>query len=233
MTKPFDATAGNHSELDRLYGVYPALVTDINDPDSQGRVKITLPSMPDGKGSRYEAWARLTTLMAGNNRGTWFIPDVRDEVVVVFEAGDPARPYVIGALWNGQDQPPESMDGAGRNFKKTIRSRNGVKITLNDQDGQESFKVETPGGQKLTLLDGPGRIQLEDDNGNKIELKPGEIRVSSSSKITVHAESVNVSAGSVKIDTGMAEFSGTVKCQTLITKSVVSESYTHGAGNVM
>ena len=94
-----------------FYGVYTALVTDIVDPDGQGRVRVKLPWSPDSEGSAYEAWARLATMMAGNDRGSWFIPDVEDEVLVAFEAGDPRRPYVVGALWNGQDAPPESMDG--------------------------------------------------------------------------------------------------------------------------
>ncbi|HYV24494.1 MAG TPA: phage baseplate assembly protein V, partial [Pyrinomonadaceae bacterium] len=83
----------------RWYGAFPALVTDIKDPDGQGRVKISLPWSADTAGAKYEYWARLATLMGGNNRGSWFIPDVNDEVLVVFEGGDPRRPYVIGALW--------------------------------------------------------------------------------------------------------------------------------------
>ena len=62
----------------RWYGVFPALVTDIKDPDGQGRVKISLPWSPDAQGAACELWARLATLMGGNNRGSWFIPDVND-----------------------------------------------------------------------------------------------------------------------------------------------------------
>ena len=136
----------------RWYGVFPATVTDIKDPDGGGRVKIALPWSPDTGSERYEAWARIATLMGGNNRGSWFVPDVDDEVLVSFEAGDVRRPFVLGGLWNGKDTPPESMDGSGNNYKKVLCSRNGVKVTLDDQDGQESFICETPGGQKITLL---------------------------------------------------------------------------------
>src|SRR6186713_3239271 len=80
----------------RWFGVYPALVSDIKDPDSQGRVKVTLPWSPDSGSAKYEAWARLATMMGGSNRGSWFVPDVNDEVLVAFEAGDPTRPYVVG-----------------------------------------------------------------------------------------------------------------------------------------
>src|SRR5262245_48233297 len=153
------------------YGVYPALVSDIKDPDNQGRVKIMLPWAPDTGSSRYEAWARLATLMGGNNRGSWFIPDVNDEVLVSFEGGDARRPYVIGGLWNGSDAAPESMDGAGKNAKKVLRSRNGVKISLDDTDGQEQLTLETPGGQKITLKDGAASIEVQDSNGNSLKME--------------------------------------------------------------
>ena len=115
--------------------------------------------------------------MGGNNRGSWFIPDVDDEVLVAFEAGDPRRPYVVGGLWNGSDAPPESMDGAGKNYQKVLRSRNGVKITLDDRTGQEKLILETPGGQKLTLKDGPGTVEIVDSNGNSIKMEPSGITV--------------------------------------------------------
>ena len=214
------------------YGVFPALVVDIKDPDGQGRVKITLPWSPDTGGARYEVWARLATLMAGNRRGSWFVPDVNDEVLVAFESGDPRRPYVIGMLWNGRDAPPDSMDGAGNNYRKVLRSRNGVKITLDDQDGQESFIVETPGMQKITLKDGPGSIAIEDSNGNSIKLETAGVTVTASAKVTINATTVEVSAGMVTVNAGMSQFSGTVQCQTLISSSVISASYTPGAGNI-
>lgn len=215
-----------------FYGTYTALVIDIVDPDNQGRVKIKLPWSPDSNGAGYEVWARLATLMAGDNRGSWFIPDVDDEVLVVFEAGDPRRPYVIGGLWNGQDAPPESMDSGGENNVKTVRSRNGVKISLDDSDGQESLLLETPGGQKVTLKDGPGGIELVDSNGNSIKLEPDGVTVASSAKVTVNASTVEVSAGMVTVNAGMSKFSGVVQADTVITNAVVSASYTPGAGNI-
>src|SRR5581483_8984482 len=142
-------------------------------------------------------WARLATLMGGNNRGTWFIPDVNDEVLVLFEGGDPRRPYVVGALWNGSDTPPESMDGAGNNYRKVLRSRNGVKITLDDTDGQEQCIVETPGGQKVTLTDGPGVVEIVDSNGNSVKLETSGITVNAAAKVTISASTVEVSAGMV------------------------------------
>lgn len=216
----------------RWYGVFPALVTDIRDPQGQGRVKVVLPWSADTGSDRYEVWARLSTMMAGNNRGAWFIPDVNDEVLVAFENGDPRIPFVIGALWNGQDAPPESMDGAGNNYTKVIRSRNGVKITLNDQDGQEQFVVETPGGQKITLKDGPGSVEVQDSNGNSIKLESAGVTVTASAKVTINASTVEVSAGMVTVNAGMSRFSGVVQADTVISNNVISATYTPGAGNI-
>jgi len=216
----------------RWYGVFPATVTDIKDPDGGGRVKIALPWSPDTGSERYEVWARIATLMGGNNRGSWFVPDVDDEVLVSFEAGDVRRPFVLGGLWNGKDTPPESMDGSGNNYKKVLCSRNGVKVTLDDQDGQESFICETPGGQKITLKDGAGSVEIVDSNGNSVKLESSGITINASAKVTVQASTVAVSAGMVTVDAGMSKFSGVVQCDTLITNSVISSSYTPGAGNI-
>jgi uncharacterized protein involved in type VI secretion and phage assembly len=157
----------------RYYGVYPAVVADNQDPDSQGRVKVRLPWSPDasaGPGA-YEAWARLATAMAGAARGTWFVPETGDEVLVSFQGGDPRWPYVIGALWNGKDDPPESMDAA--NNLRSIVSRAGIRITLDDTDGAVTLTLQTPGGQRVSMADAGSQITIEDSSGNSCELAAG------------------------------------------------------------
>ena len=171
-------------------------------------------------------------MMAGNDRGSWFIPDVNDEVLVAFEAGDTRRPYMVGALWNGQDAPPESMDSSGNNNIKKLRSRNGVQITLDDSDGQEKLILETPGGQRITLEDGPGKVEVVDSNGNSVTMEAAGITVTASAKVTINAATVEVSAGMVTVNAGMSKFSGVVQADTVITNSVISASYTPGAGNI-
>jgi uncharacterized protein involved in type VI secretion and phage assembly len=214
------------------YGVYPALVTDISDPDGQGRVKVKLPWSADSGSEQYEAWARIATLMGGSDRGSWFIPDKEDEVLVAFEGGDPKRPYVLGGLWNGSDQPPESMDSSGNNYTKVLKSRNGVKITLDDQDGQEKLTLETPGGQKVKLSDGPGVVEIADSNGNSIKLEASGITITASAKVTISGSLLDVSVGTVNVSAGTSNFSGVVHADTVIASSVVGSSYTAGAGNI-
>lgn len=214
----------------RFYGIYTAIVTDVQDPDGQGRVRIRLPWSPDTRGEDYELWARLATLMAGGDRGTWFIPDVDDEVLIGFEAGDVRRPCVLGSLWNGQDSPPESMDSA--NNLKTIKSRTGVTIRLDDTNGSVSLLLETPGGQSIELRDSGNEIELTDANGNTVKLESSGVTVNSSGKVSVQASTVEISAGSVTVNAGMSKFSGVVQADTVIANAVVGTSYTPGAGNI-
>jgi len=220
------------AETDRYYGVYSAYVVDIKDPDGQGRVKVGLPWLSAQGGAEPHVWARIATLMAGNGRGSWFIPEPDDEVLVCFEAGELGRPYVIGGLWNGVDRPPVVMDIDGNNDVKQIRSRSGVTITLDDSSSEEKLILETPGGQRLTLRDGPGAVEIVDGNGNSVKLEAPGITVNASARVTVSASHIEISAGAVGVKAGMCTFSGVVQADTVITNSVVSASYTPGAGNI-
>lgn len=214
-----------------LSGFYPAVVIDNVDPDNSGRVKVRIPQAGEKGEGAYEMWARIVTLMAGDNRGTWFLPDLNDEVLVAFEGGDSRWAYVIGALWSRSSPPPETAES--HNDKKLICSRNGVKMTLNDQSGQESFIIETPSGKKISLKDGQGSVEIADSMGNSLKLGPSGISINASTQITINVSSVvTVNAGQVRVNSGMTQFSGVVQCDTLISNSVISSSYTPGAGNV-
>lgn len=213
-----------------FYGVYPALVTDVVDPEGQGRVRIRLPWAADTGDAVYEHWAPVATLMAGAGRGTWFIPEVDDEVLVAFGGGDPRHPYVIGALWNGSDSPPEDI--APANDVRAIHSRSGVKIRIEDTAGAEKLTLETPGGHTIVMDDGGRTIEVTDSNTNTVTFDSGGITVTASSKVSINASTVDVSAGSVSVNAGMSRFSGVVQADTVITNSVVSTSYTPGAGNI-
>jgi uncharacterized protein involved in type VI secretion and phage assembly len=214
----------------RWYGVMPAQVVSLEDDSGQNRIRVALPWCPDGVSGRYEAWARLATLFAGNHRGSVFLPEVDDEVLVAFEHGDPRRPYVLGGLWNGVDAPP--VQPGAQNETKMLKSRNGIVVTMSDAQGSEELKMETPGGQKITLRDGPGSVVIEDSNGNSVKLETSGVTVTASAKVTVSASQVAISAGMVTVDAGMSKFSGVVQADTVISNSVVSASYTPGAGNI-
>jgi uncharacterized protein involved in type VI secretion and phage assembly len=127
-----------------LSGVYRAIVTDNKDPEARARLRVKVPAVKSG-----EEWAELATLMAGNGYGTLFLPEIGDEVLVAFEAGDAERRYVIGALWGSGEQAPAPP-------ARTIRTRCGATITIDD--ARCEVRVDAPGGIRLTTS---GRLHTE------------------------------------------------------------------------
>ncbi len=209
-----------------------ATVVSLDDPEQRNRVQVRLCALDGATQQDAAMWARVVSPFAGDNRGTFFLPDVGDEVFVMFAGGDARVPLVIGGLWNGASAAPADTQSGGVNRYKRIRSKNGIVITLDDQGGQETLTLETPAGQKLTLADGPGTIKAQDSNGNSITLDGTGVTVQAAGVVTVDASAVSVKAGIVSVDAAMSSFNGTITCQTLITSAVVSASYTPGAGNV-
>jgi hypothetical protein len=112
-----------------------------------------------------------------------------------------------------------------------IKSRSGVTLRFSD-DSASSLVIETPGGQRVTLQDGPGSVRIEDGNGNSITLGTAGVTINASAKVTVNGSAVEVSATTVTVNTGMTKFSGVVQCDTLMSNSVISASYSPGAGNI-
>lgn len=209
-----------------------ARVVSLDDPEGRNRVQLRLLAFDAVAQQDSPLWARVVSPFAGADRGLFALPDVDDEVLVVFVQGDPRQPLVIGGLWNGAAAAPASTEAGGQNRYKRLRSKNGITVTLDDQQGQETLTLETPGGQRLTLRDGPGTATLEDANGNRIVLEAAGITVQASAKVKVQASTVEVSAGMVKVDAALSKFSGMIKCDVLQTNAVISTSYTPGAGNV-
>lgn len=217
----------------RLFGVYPAVVTDVQDPDAQGRVQVRLPWVGEEEGHRARVWARLATMMAGAGRGTWFIPEPGDEVLIAFMGGDPRHPVVTGALWNGVDAPPESM--SANNDVRAIVSRAGHRITLDDTEGAGKLELRTSGGHVLTLDDAAGGvITLEHSGGASLVIDAsGKVTVTAISKMKLDAPAgLDIQSSLVKVDAPMVKCSGVVQCETLIATMVCGTAYTPGAGNV-
>lgn len=206
----------------RHYGVYPAIVTGIVDPDGLGRVEVRLPWLGQDDGG-VRAWATLLTPYADDGQGFEFIPAVDTQVVVAFEAGDPRRPYLLGSAWNGREALPERP--AAANDLRLIRTRAGSLLEFDDRQGSAKVTLSMRSGHQLVLDDAARKVTLRHADGCTITLE--------SSKVTIQAQGqLDVTAGVVNVNAGMAKFSGTVQCSTLITNAVVSASYTPGAGNI-
>lgn len=98
--------------------------------------------------------ARVASVMAGKQRGAFFMPEVGDEVVVAFEQGNINRPVIIGALWSDIDQPPPGVDTSASNNIRTITSRAGHQVTFDDSPAGK-IVIKTNGGFEITIEDGP------------------------------------------------------------------------------
>lgn len=180
------------SQVGRLPSVVIGIVTNNQDPDGLGRVKVKFPWLSDADES---AWARVAVLMAGKERGTYFLPEVEDEVLVAFEHGDLRFPYVIGSLWNGKDTPPAKNDD-GKNNVRLIKSRSGHVIRLNDEDGNE----------KIEIVDKSGRNSLTFDTANNtLTLKADKDIILSATNGTIKLDAQKVelkSSANAKIEAG-------------------------------
>lgn len=153
--------------MNKINGVVVGIVKDFNDPEKLGRIKVNFPWL---SGNNSSQWARISTLMAGKGRGSWFMPEKEDEVLVTFDHGDVQHPYIIGFLWNGEDKPPITDPQ-----RRLIRSVNGHEIEIYDPDISQGDQ---------------GYIRLKDAHGNLIELANGRISINSISFIEINAPRV-------------------------------------------
>jgi uncharacterized protein involved in type VI secretion and phage assembly len=185
------------SRAGKVYGVVVGVVTNNQDPEKMGRVKMRFPWLNDTDESN---WARVATMMAGQDRGSWFLPEVGDEVLVAFEHGDVQFPYVVGALWNGVDTPPRD-NADGKNNERVIKSRSGHELIFGDEDGKEKVEIKTKAGHQLLLDDTSGSemITIVDKSGNnKIELDTAanSIAITAQTKISLKATDIEITADS-------------------------------------
>jgi len=208
----------------RYFGVYPAIVTDITrDRDHLGRIEVKFPWLGTD-GADVRALATLCTPYADDNQGFEMIPEKDSQVVVAFEAGNLQRPYIIGACWNGRETLPETPEQL--NNKRLIKTRSGSLLEFDDTQGAAKVTISTQSGHQLVLDDGAQEVKLTHANGSMIKINAaGQININANATVEVNAAAVNVHSA-------VATFDGLIQCQSLITNSVVSSSYTPGAGNI-
>jgi uncharacterized protein involved in type VI secretion and phage assembly len=185
----------DQQEGSRVQGVALGLVTNNQDPDGMGRVKVKYPWRENSPES---FWARIAVLAAGKDRGTTWIPEVGDEVLVGFDKGNIEHPYVLGSLWNGKDAPPET-NSDGENNTKLIKSRCGHTIKFFEKQGQESFEIKTQGGHVLLMDDtsGSAQIVIKDSSGNKIEIQSAQnsLTIESGLSLKIKSQQIDIEAG--------------------------------------
>ena len=178
--------AGGSTQDRRVAGLVIGIVTDNQDANGQGRVKVRYPSL---SGEHASDWARVASPGNGPERGLQFLPEVNDEVLVGFEHGDVHHAYILGGLWNGRDAPPRKSDqvvSGGKVQQRIIRSRLGHTITLDDSDDQPS----------ITIVDKTGKntVRLDSSNNNLEVSIQGDLTLDAKGTVSIKGMSVKVNA---------------------------------------
>ncbi len=158
------------------------IVTNNQDPEEVGRVKVKFPGLLETESS----WARVAAPMAGVDRGLYFLPEVDDEVLVAFEHGDVHAPYVVGALWNGVDSPPEK-NSDGKNNIRMIRSRSGHVVRFDDTAGQEKIEIVDKSEKASIVIDSTsGNVSVNATEGD-VSIEAHDITLKATNNVTIFA----------------------------------------------
>jgi Rhs element Vgr protein len=172
--------ASSTAQISGIQGLQAAIVTDIVDSEGEYRVKIRFPAISENEEGVY---ARIATLDAGNNRGTFFRPEIDDEVIVGFMNNDVSHPVILGMLHSSPK--PSPLEPANSNNEKGYISRSGMKLVFND--GGPSVKIETPAGRVFELDDAGNTITISDGAGNKILMELSGITIEAAVNLTLKA----------------------------------------------
>jgi uncharacterized protein involved in type VI secretion and phage assembly len=189
------------SEVDREGAGFPrglafGRVTDNEDPEGLSRVRVRLDMHTEDQQS---FWARIATPMGGGEIGVYFLPEIDDEVLVGFISEDPSHPVVLGCVWNSRQLPPET-NSDGNNDRRLIRSRSEHELRFDDGDANE-IELTMKDGSRVYLTD--GHALMEDRQGNKVEIKDGNVTVEAKQKLTLKGTNVVLQATSqVEIKAG-------------------------------
>ncbi|HEX9102319.1 MAG TPA: phage baseplate assembly protein V [Polyangia bacterium] len=225
MFTGFQKGVGNTLRSHDVVGVMVGIVTNIAHDSGDYRVKVRFPTLPNG-GQQGEdsSWFRIISYMAGKDRGTFWLPEVEDEVLVCFVNGDFNQGVILGAFWNGTDKPIYSnKDAAGKvtdagfqgkheakkNDLRVFRSRVGHQLVFNDNASEPRVALHSKQKHRIVLDDkdnAPTQIEIYDgkeenyiliDTKNKkitIESKSGSMLLKCKDTFTVQAGTIEMSS---------------------------------------
>src|SRR5690606_18493739 len=167
--------------LPAIQGLQIGVVTQLqDDPEGEDRILVRVPIIhKENEG----AWCRLSTLDAGDSRGTFFRPEIEDEVIVGFINNDPRHGVVLGMVHSSAKPSPEPA--SDDNHKKGYVSREEIKMLFDDE--KKAWSLETPGGNSVFVDDDAQEIKFEDQHGNKITMNQDGITLESIKDIILKA----------------------------------------------
>ncbi|OZG73974.1 hypothetical protein BTA51_09345 [Hahella sp. CCB-MM4] len=190
-----------------MHGVINALVTDNKDPKNLARVKVRYPLLNNTLESD---WIRIACLMSGKDRGSYFLPEVGDEVLVAFQFGDINTPYIIGALYNGVDTPPQNNQDGENNIRE-IKSRSGHVIRFDDKSSAEKIEIiDKTTNNKIVITSNDNTISISSDKDIKLEAPKGTASINAKDIALNGTSSISLKGGQIKLnaDTSLTMESG-------------------------
>ncbi len=192
-TRKYDVTGQSAGGLlPAVHGLQIGIVKKIHeDPDNQHRIQVALPAF----GSKTDVWARQVFPDAGNKRGLYFVPEVKDEVIIGFMNDDARYPIILGSLHSSKNATPYTTDA--KNKEKGVVTRENLKLTFDDVD--KIITIETPGKHSIVISDKDGSIIITDKNKNKVTMKSNLIELDGVGDISIKAKK-NITIEGMKID---------------------------------
>lgn len=182
--------------LPAVNGLQVGVVTQLqDDPDGEDKILVRIPIIDN---EEQGIWARVATLDAGENRGSFFRPEIDDEVIVGFINDDPNDAIVLGMLHSSAKPAP--ITASDDNHEKGFVTRSEMKMIFDDD--KVSYTLETPAGKKIILDEDSDVITIEDDHSNVVTMdssgitmeSQGDINVKATGDLNLEGMNVNVKA---------------------------------------
>lgn len=194
------------------YGVVSQLQ---DDPLGEYRIMVKLPIV---NSTEQGIWCRVATLDAGENRGSFFLPEIGDEVLVGFINEDPNNAVIVGMLNSSAKPAPLTAEDA--NNIKGFVTRSEMKFLFDDD--KKSVTIETPAGKKVIIDEDAGEITLQDENSNTVKLNSDGISIESGKDLVLKATGdVTIEGMNIEI-TGQAEVKASGSAGTEVSSSATT-----------
>lgn len=215
-----------------------AEVVSVEDPQGLNRVQVRFLSRGPASDHRtnpeaHDAtpWALVSVPFAGEKHGAFLIPDVGARVVVGFVNNDQRYPVVLGSIWDGSMESPDAFGGSGQEVDRwSFTGKAGTRVAVIEEGGSSKVELRTANGSRVVIDDSGSSITLS-GGGNTITMDGNGIKLDSHT-VEVSAVQFKVSAAIGTFDVALADFSAFVMSELMQTNTVISSTYTPGAGNM-
>jgi len=240
---PFERDTPRRDHGPRWSETLLAQVVEVGSGDRNGQVKIALYSYDGPDNQDGPVWARVAVPLAGNQRGAFLIPQEGDEVLVTLVGGDPRMPVILGSLWNGRDQAPESVEG-GEVDRWSFTSPSGTQVRIHETSAADSqVTIVIPQSRENMAADaarasvslsgsGAGSLTLR-AGGSTITLDAQGIRMQTPGEVSIDGSTIKKTAMMMDVQVPMCSFAGITEAATAQSEMVVASVIAPAAGSLL